>query len=421
MKYDDYSQYLSPVLVKATNLVAKEAYGCYITTVEGEKYLDFVQGIAVNALGHSHPKIVDAVKKQVEKLTTASFNLVNYEPTLKFSKRLASLTPGDLKVSFFSNGGAEAIDGAIKLARVATGRQGIIAFKGSFHGRTIGASSVTGSSAKYKKGYDPLMPGVNFTSYPYCFRCEYNKKNDDCELECTKELDDIFNYIISPDQVAAIIMEPIQGEGGYIVPPKNFVLKIREICNEYGILLIFDEIQSGYGRTGKFFASEHFDIVPDIMTLGKAIGGGFPMSAIISTKCLMDKWPVGTHGTTFGGHPVIAAAANAVLDAFEEENIIKNCNEIGSYLKDKLYEFKSKYDVIGDVRGLGLMIGIEFVCKDGRANAKARDEIIKYCIDKKLLMLGCGKSTLRFCTPLNVSKEDVDKSLEIIEMGLKTL
>lgn len=421
MKYADYKEYLSPVLAKASDLVMDSASGCYIKTVDGDEYLDFVQGIAVNALGHCHPGVVGAVKQQTEKLITASFNLVNYEPTLKLAERISEISPADMNVSFFSNGGAEAVDGAIKLARVATGRPGIIAFKGSFHGRTIGASSVTGSSSMYKKGYEPLMPGVFFTSYPYCYRCDYGKDCASCNLECTKELNDIFVNLIAPDQVAAIIMEPVQGEGGYIVPPKKYIQKIREICDQNGILLIFDEIQSGFGRTGKMFASQHFDVVPDIMTLGKAIGGGFPMSAIVSTKELMDKWPIGTHGTTFGGHPVIAAAANAVLDAFEEEKIIDNVNEVGTYLKGELERLMEKYSVIGDVRGLGLMVGMEFIKEDGSVNPEARAAIISHCKENKLLMLGCGKSTLRFCTPLNVTKEQIDKSIAIIEDGLNKL
>ena len=421
MKYQDYKEYLSPVLAKSSDLVMKSGKGCYMTTIEGEEYLDFVQSIAVNALGHCHPKVTEAAKGQIDKLISGSFNLVNYEETLKLSEKISKAAPGDLNVTFFSNGGAEATDGAIKLAKSATGRPGIISFKGSFHGRTIAATAVTGSNSKYRKNYEPMMPSVYFTSYPYCYRCPYETTCEKCSLQCMRELNEIFENLITPDSVAAIIMEPVQGEGGYIVPPKKYIQKIREICNEHGILLIFDEIQSGYGRTGKMFASEHFDVVPDIMTVGKAIAGGFPMSGIISRKEIMDKWPVGTHGTTFGGHPVCAAAANAVLDVFESDNVLDNCNKKGEYLKERLNEMKSKYPIIGDIRGLGLMIGVELIKEDGGINSQARDAMLKHCKENKLLMLGCGKNVVRFCTPLNIGKEDLDKGLAIFEDGLKSL
>lgn len=421
MKFEDYKEYLSPVLAKSTDLIMKSGKGCYMTTIDGEEYMDFVQGIAVNALGHCHPNVVEAAKAQIDNLITGSFNLVNYESTLKLAKRLSEVAPGELDMTFFSNGGAEANDGAIKLAKSYTGRPGIIAFKGSFHGRTIGATAVTGSNAKYRKNYEPMMPSVYFTSYPYCYRCPYEKKCETCSLECMRELNEIFENLITPDSVAAIIMEPVMGEGGYIVAPQKYVQKIRELCDANGILLIFDEIQSGYGRTGKMFASEHFNVVPDIMTMGKAIGGGFPMSAIISRKEIMDKWPIGTHGTTFGGHPVCTAAGNAVLDTFESENVLDNCVKMGKYLVGRLEEMKANYPVIGDVRGLGLMVAIELIKEDGSVNVAAKDMVIKYCKDNKLLFNSCGKSNVRFCTPLNINKEDLDKGLAIFEDAIRSI
>ncbi len=421
IKYEDYKQYLAPVLYKSTDLVVKSGKGCYLTTVDGDEYLDFVQGIAVNALGHSHPKVIEAAKAQIDDIVTGSFNLVNYESTLKLSERIAKAAPGDLGVTFFSNGGAEANDGAIKLAKAASGRPGVIAFKGSFHGRTIGATAVTGSSAKYRKNYEPMMPSVYFTSFPYCYRCPYEKKCETCSLECMRELNEIFDNLITPDSVAAIMMEPVMGEGGYIVPPKKYMQKIREICDANGIYLIFDEIQTGFGRTGKMFGSENYDVVPDIMTIGKAIAGGFPMSAIVSKKEIMDKWPVGTHGTTFGGHPVCAAAANAVLDVFESDNIIAGVVEMGKYLVGRLEDMKKKYPVIGDVRGLGMMVAVELINSDGSVNPAAKDAVIKYCRENKVLFNGCGKSNVRFCTPLNITKEDLDKGLKVFEDSLKAL
>lgn len=423
MEFNNYKKYLSPALAKATDLIVESAEGCYIKDVKGKEYLDFVQGIAVNALGHGHPKVLKAIHDQVDKIISASFNLVNYPTTLELAEEIAKLTPGQLNVTFFSNGGSEAIDGALKLARNYTKRTGIIAFRGSFHGRTLGATSVTGSNAKYRKNYEPLIPSVYFTSYPTCYRCPYNTSADKCSLDCFQELERIFDYLISPENVAAIIMEPVMGEGGYVVPPKKYVERIRDICTKHGILLIFDEIQSGYGRTGKMFASQNFDVIPDIMTMGKAIAGGLPMSAIVSTQEIMDSWKPGMHGTTFGGHPVCAAAGLAVLEAFKEEKILENCSKQGAYLKQKLFELKEKYPVIGDVRGLGLMIAVEFINPDHSPNADALNKVKKECFENGLLTLSCGVygNGLRFATPLNIQRDDLDKGLRIFEKALANL
>ncbi len=420
MKFDDYKEYLSPALAKATNLVVERAEGCYIRDVNGNEYLDFVQGIAVNALGHCHPKVVEAVCEQTKKLITASFNLVNYPSTLKLAEELAKVTPGELNVTFFSNGGSEANDGAIKLARSYTKRPGIIAFKGSFHGRSLGATSITGSNSKYRNNYEPLLGGVYFAPYPTPFRTT----EEECTQRCLNELQEIFDRLIPADNVAMIIIEPVLGEGGYVVPPVKYMKALRELCTKHGILLAFDEIQSGYGRTGKMFASEHFGVVPDIMTLGKAIAGGLPMSAIVSTKEIMSTWKPGMHGTTFGGHPVCAAAGLAVLEAFKEEKILENCTMQGKYLQEKLFALQKKYPVMGDVRGLGLMIGVEFVHPEDKApNADALNKVKDYCFKHGLLTLSCGVygNGFRFATPLNVKKEELDKGLAIFEDALKTL
>ncbi len=423
MEFKDYQQYLSPALAKATDLIVKKGQGCYVEDVNGVEYLDFVQGIAVNAFGHCHPKIVAAIKEQVETLITASFNLVNYPATLKLAKELAEFTPGELNTFFFSNGGAEANDGAVKLARNYTGRPGIIAMRGSFHGRTIGACSITGSNSKYRKNIEPLVPSVYFTPYPNCFRCPYNTSCDECSLECLRELQWTFDYLIYPENVAAVIMEPVMGEGGYVVPPQKYVDGLNKMLKEHGILLIFDEIQSGFGRTGKMFASEHFGIVPDIMTMGKAIAGGLPMSCIASTKEIMDSWMAGMHGTTFGGHPVCAAAALAVLGLMKEENILDNVNGQGAYLKERLTEMKEKYPIIGDVRGLGLMMAAEFVNpEDNSPSADYLNMVKDYCLSKNMLTLSCGVygNGFRFATPLNVAREELDKGLAIFEEAVKT-
>lgn len=423
MKFEDYKEYLSPALAKATNIVMESARGCYVKDVDGKEYLDFVQGIAVNALGHCHPKIVKAICSQVEKLVTASFNLVSYPTTLKLAEELAKITPGELNVTFFSNGGAEANDGALKLARNYTHRPGIISFRGSFHGRTLGCTSITASNSKYRKNYEPLLPSVYFIPYPVCFRCPYNTTEDKCSLDCLQELQRTFDYLIVPENVAGIIMEPVLGEGGYVVPPAKYVTALREICTKHGIMLIFDEIQSGFGRTGKMFASEHFGVVPDIMTLGKAIAGGLPMSAVVSTKEIMDAWKPGQHGTTFGGHPVCAAAALAVLATYKEEKILENCNMQGAYLKDRLLAMKKKYSVMGDVRGLGLMMAVEFVNPDNSPSADILNKVKEYCLKHGLLTLSCGVygNGFRFATPLNIRREDLDKGLKIFEDSLQVL
>ncbi len=422
MKFEDYKKYLSPALAKTTDLVMASGKGAYLTDINGEEYLDFVQGIAVNAFGHCHPKIVEAIKKQAESLIDASFNLVNYPTTLELAKKLTSVTPEGLDMVFFSNGGSEANDGAIKLARNFTKRPGIIAMRGSFHGRSLGATSITGSNSKYRKNQEPLLPSVYFTPYPNCFRCPYNTTCDKCSLECLRELQWTFDYLIHPENVAAVIMEPVMGEGGYVVPPQKYLDGLNKMLKENNILLIFDEIQSGFGRTGKMFASEHFGIVPDIMTLGKAIAGGLPMSAIVSTKEIMGSWLPGMHGTTFGGHPVCAAAALAVLELMEEENILENVATQGEYLKSRLMEIKEKHPIIGDVRGLGLMVAAEFVNPDDNSpSADYLNKVKDYCLKNKMLTLSCGVygNGFRFATPLNISRADLDKGLAIFEEAVK--
>ncbi len=423
IQFEDYKQYLSPALAKATDLVMVSGKGCYMTDVKGDRYLDFVQGIAVNALGHCHPKIVEAICEQAGKLINGSFNVVNFEPTLKLAKRMSAITPGDLGCTFFSNGGAEANDGAIKLAKAYTKRPSIIAFKGSFHGRTIGAISVTASNSKYRKYYEPHMGGVYFATYPCADLCPAGFTEAQMTEYCLNDLESLFRYIVAPETVAAILMEPVQGEGGYTVPPVDFIKGVRELCNKHGILLIFDEIQSGYGRTGKMFASENFDVVPDIMTLGKAIAGGLPMSAVVSTPKIMEEWHAGMHGTTFGGNPVAAAAANAVLDQFEDGSLLANCNAMGAYLKEKLVALKGKYSCISGVRGLGLMVAMSFCHEDGSPAPEIWTKVKQSCLEQKMLTLNCGVhgNGMRFATPLNVTTKEIDEGIAIVEKAIQSL
>jgi 4-aminobutyrate aminotransferase len=422
MKFEDYKQYLSPALAKTTDLVIKSGNGLYITDVEGKTYIDCVQGIAVNALGHCHPAVVEAVCTQAGKIIHGSFNMANFETTLTLAKKLAEIAPGKLGSTFFSNSGAEANDGAMKLAKAYTKRPAIIAFKGSFHGRTVGATTVTASNSKYRKYYEPLMGGVYFAPYPSKDLCPKGFDEEQRGEYCLNELKSIFSYLAAPETVAAIIMEPIQGEGGYVVPPKSFVKGVRELCDKYGILLIIDEVQSGYGRTGKMFGIENFDVVPDIMTLGKALAGGLPMSAIVSTPEIMDEWHPGMHGTTFGGNPLCAAAALAVLDQFEKLDILKNVNEMGGYLKGELKQLQKKYPFMYDVRGLGLCSPWSTATRRNPAPeiwATCREA----CLKAGMMTLNCGVNGngQRFATPLNITRDEVDKVLEIYEIGLKAV
>lgn len=423
MKFEDYKQYLNPVFAKQTDLVAKKARGCYLWDVNGEKYLDFVQGIAVNALGHNYPPIVEAIKAQADDLIDASFNLVNYESTLTLAKKLAGVTPEGLTSIFFTNGGAEATDSALKMAMAYTNRSSVIAFMGSFHGRTCGATSITGSNSKYRRHYAGLMGSVYFTPYPGRDLCPPEIAPDKRGEYALFELKKLLRYIVSPDDVACIYMEPVMGEGGYVVPPKEFVQEVRKICDEYGILLIFDEIQAGYGRTGKMWASQHFDVVPDIMTVGKAIAGGLPMSACITRPDIAERWPVGTHGTTFGGNPVAAAAGCVVLDQYEDGTLLKNVNEMGAYLMEKLKAVQEKYPVIYDVRGVGLMIAIEFCHEDGTPAPEIWQKVKAGCFKRHMLTLNCGVhgNGMRFATPLNVTKEEIDEGVGIVEASIAEL
>lgn len=416
----DYQTYLSPALAKTTDLVIDRGEGSYIWDTSGRRYLDWVQGIAVNALGHCHPRVVGAIKAQVDKLLTASFNMVNYETTLQWAERIAEVAPGDLSTTFFSNGGAEAIDGAIKLAKAYTGRPGIIAFKGSFHGRTIGATSVTASNAKYRKGYDPLVAGIDITTYPSAGQAPAGFGPDEIADFALGQLEDLFAYVRNPESVAAILMEPVQGEGGYVVPPQKYVTAVRELCDRHGILLIFDEIQAGYGRTGRFFASENFGVVPDIMTIGKAMAGGLPASGVVSTAEIMAAWGPGRHGGTFGGNPVVAAAGLAVLDEFAEADVLGNVDVVGAYLADRLSGLQERYPIITDSRGLGLMRAIELNHLDGRPGGDLLEEVRRRCLQDGLLTLSCGVrgNGMRFATPLNTTTRTLDEGLEILEAAL---
>lgn len=410
--------HLAPVLYRATRLVFERAEGCYLITRDGERYLDFVSGIAVNNLGHNHPEVVAAAREQMEKLIHICGATGYYESAIELAAELARIAPGDLDTVFFANSGAEAVEGAVKLARYVTRRPAIIAFKGAFHGRTLGATSLTASSTRYRQHYDPLLAGVYHVNYPYPFRSPYKETGARPYLA---EIEHLFTHMVSPADVAAVIIEPVLGEGGYIVPPEGYLQGLRELTRRHGILLIFDEVQTGFGRTGKMFAAEHFGVVPDIMTVGKALAGGFPLSAIIARREIMAQWPPGAHGSTFGGHPVSCAAALATLRVMERDRVVEKAAETGAYLKSRLEAIQRRHPIIGEVRGLGLMIGVEFVRPDGSPYPEAVSRIVELALSEKLLFYSAGvyKNVIRFMTPLTIRREDLDRGLAIFERCLE--
>ncbi len=421
--YERCMKVMPPVVKRATTMGVTKGEGCYLWSEDGRKILDFASGVAVCNLGHNHPKVVEAVEKQMKELIHGGHNVVYYESYVRLAERLVELTGGDTMV-YFSNSGAEANEGAIKLAKYVTKRPGIIAFRGSFHGRTLATTSLTSSSSAYRKNYEGLLPSVYFAEYPYLYRTPYEMKDGKCPKEYFEQFENIFHTLIDPSMVAAIMMEPVQGEGGYIVPDKEFVQYVREICDKYGILLIFDEVQSGMGRTGKLFAYEHFGVKPDILTSAKGIANGFPLSAVIGKKEIMEQWPAGAHGGTFGGNPVACAAANAVLDELTDGGMLDNAAKMGDYFKEKLFVLQKKYpSVIGDVRGLGLMLAMEMVHPDKTPDADITTAIRTKALEKGLLLLGCGTNhnIVRFIAPTIVTEKEIDIAINIIDECLKEL
>ncbi|MEW9121785.1 MAG: aspartate aminotransferase family protein [Thermotaleaceae bacterium] len=403
---------------RATKLEIEKGKGAYLYDFEGNQYLDFASGVAVCNVGHNHERVIEAAKAQIDKLIHGGHNVVYYEPYVELAEKLVDLTGKDTMV-YFSNSGAEANDGAIKLAKYATERPAILAFKGSFHGRTIGAMSITSSNAKYRKHYEAVLPSVYFAEYPNCFDCPFKQRKESCHMECSKQFKDIFDKLIDPHSIAGIIIEPIQGEGGYVTPPKAFLKDLRKICDDHGICLIFDEVQTGFGRTGKMFAYEHFEVKPDIFTCAKAMASGFPLSAVIAKKEIMEKWSAGAHGGTFGGNPVACAAALATISILEE-GAVANSEAMGQYFREKLEALKNKYDVISDIRGIGLMIGMEFRKSDGSPNPDRVKHIINHAIEHRLILLDCGtyKNILRFIAPTTVTTAEIDMCIKILEEAL---
>ena len=404
-------------------LVAARGAGAMVEDVDGNRFLDFGAGIAVVSTGHSHPKVVAAIKEQADKFIHMCYTDFYYDNLIQLGERLAQRAPGPgpWRV-FFANTGAEVVEGAIKLARVKTGRQKIVAFYGAFHGRTYGAMSLTASKLVQKRGYAPFVPEVYHSHYANCYRCPVNREPSTCNVQCLDLLTEtMFAHTVNPDEVAAVIVEPVQGEGGYVVPHPGFLKRLREVTRKHGILLIADEVQCGMGRTGKLFASEHFDLQPDIVTLAKGIASGMPLAALLARDEIM-KWNDGGHGTTFGGNPVSAAAGLATLDLLEA-GLIDNAARVGEHLLAQSHAKLGRHACVGDVRGLGLMIGLDIV-KDRATrepNGELRLKIIVESFKRGLILIGCGKSTIRLAPPLTIDKEDADIAVRILDEAMTAL
>ncbi len=409
-------------LVIHTPVVARRAEGIYVEDEKGKQYIDFTSGLATTNIGHNHPKVVKAIRKQAEAFIHSGC-IFHYESMVGLAEMLKKVTPPGLERFFFSNSGAEAVEGALKLARLATGRQGILAFTGGFHGRTFGAASLTTSNIRYRRNYQPFLPSVYHSPYPYCYRCYFGQRPESCSMDCYEYLERTSKHIIHPEEIACAIIEPVLGEGGYVVPPYDFLRRLRAFCDDWGILLMLDEVQSGMGRTGRWFASEHFGIVPDIMTVAKGIASGMPLSAVASTKEIMTKWPPGAHGTTFGGNPVSCAAAIATIKVIEEEGLLENARTVGSYGMEMLNAVKERCTCIGEVRGLGLMIGIEFVKNGREPETEGLKRILQYCLERGLVLVRAGvdKNIIRLAPPLIVKKEEIKKGIEILEEAIENV
>jgi 4-aminobutyrate aminotransferase len=398
-------------------LVVDHASGQVVVDIDGNRYLDFAAGIAVASTGHCHPEVVAAVQRQSERLLHLCATDFYNESVVALAEGLARRAPGPgpWRV-FFANSGAEVVEGAIKLARLRTGRPKIVAFYGGFHGRTYGALSLTASKPVQRRGYAPLLPEVQHAHYAYCYRCPVNRHPETCKVECLDLLTEtMFSTTTDPAEVAAVIVEPVQGEGGYVVPHPEFLPRLREVTRRHGILLIADEVQCGMGRTGRMFASEHFSLEPDIVTLAKGIASGMPLGALLARDEVM-QWDSGAHGSTFGGNPVSVAAGLATLRLLEE-GLIANAEKVGRVLMAALRERLGSHAVVGDVRGLGLMAGVEIVRDRFRREPAPdlREKILEEAFRRGLLLLGCGRSTIRLAPPLIVDEEDAAAAARILE------
>jgi 4-aminobutyrate aminotransferase len=413
-------RFVSPSYTRDYPMVAKSGSGMLVEDVDGNAFLDFAAGIAVVSTGHCHPDVVAAIERQAKSLIHISGTDFYYPLLAQLAEKVAAITPGDFpKKVYFGNSGTEAIEAAMKLARFHTRRHRFIAFLGGFHGRTFGALSITASKAVQRRGFGPLLSGVSHVPFPNPYRCQEGHQPEQCCCNGIDVIEDLFKTTVPPEEVAAIVVEPIQGEGGYIVPPRNFLPDLRRLSEKHGILLIVDEVQSGMGRTGRMWACEHSGVVPDILVTAKGIASGMPLGLTVAAADLMN-WPPGAHASTFGGNPLACAAALATIRLLEEK-YIANAARMGDYILERLRDWPSRYRNVGDVRGKGLMIGIEIVKdqKTRQPDAEMRHRIVQRAFELGVLVLGCGESTVRLMPPLIVHPHQADFALGVLERAIK--
>jgi len=420
------NKFIAKGIVSATGSYISHGEGAVLVDVEGNEYLDFGGGIAVMNVGHSHPKVVQAIKDQAEKFTHTCFMVSPYESSVTLAKKLCEETPGDFpKAAMFANSGAEAVENAIKIARYYTQKQGIIAFDNGFHGRTLMGMTLTSKSKPYKFGMGPYAPEVYRMPFANCYRCPFNKEYPRCDVVCADHLEYFFINHVAAEQTAAIIVEPVQGEGGFIAPPKEYFQKLKKICDDNNVLLIADEIQTGIGRTGYMFAMEYYGVAADITTTAKSLAAGMPLSAVVGKKEIMDAVHPAGIGGTYGGNPLACEAALAVFDIMESEDLLERAKILGNTLKETFLKFQEKYDIIGDVRGLGPMIALELVEDRGSKvpAAEKTKSLVSYCFERGLIILSCGTygNVLRFLMPLVITDEQLQRGLQIIDDGFSAI
>lgn len=418
--YQDNFPHMTPAWSRIFNFVADRAEGSYIYTDDGKQLLDFTSGIGVTNTGHCHPKVVEAIREQAGLFLHAQANIVIHKPMLQLIEEIRKIVPSSIDSFYFANSGAEALENAVKIAKAATGRQNIIVFNGSFHGRTHATMALTTSKTGYRTGFGPLPSGIYVSPFPYAFNMKMSEEQ--ASQYALDQLEYLLASQTAPRDTAAILIESVLGEGGYIVPPASFMKGLREICDKHGIMLIFDEVQSGFGRTGKWFALEHFGVVPDIITAAKGIASGMPLSAVFTRTDIMKKLDVGSIGGTYGGNAVACTAGVATIRAMRDEKMLENAAEKGIQLMTGLRKLQEEYPQIGDVRGKGLMVGTEFIIDDSQAKAKqlAKD-VIHASEEKGMLLLSCGTydNILRWIPPLNVTTEQINTGLKIFGEALK--
>ena len=420
------NKHVPPGLSVLTTSFVKEARGAVIVDMNGRELIDFAGGIGVTNVGHCHPKVVAAIKEQAEKFLHTCFHVVPYASYVDVAAQLNELAPGDFaKMTMFVNSGAEAVENAVKIARHATGRPAIISFENSFHGRTNLGMTLTSKVKPYKLGFGPFAAETYRMPYAYCYRCPFGLKRSDCQMACADHLEDFFITHVAAEKTAAVIAEPIQGEGGFVTPPPEYFPRLRKICDKHGILMIIDEVQTGMGRTGKVFAIDHWGVAPDLITTAKSLAGGMPLSAVTGRTEIMNTSHVGGLGSTYGGNPVALAAAQAVLEVLTKDGLLRRGEILGELMLKRFTEMQERHEIIGEVRGKGPMLALELV-RDRQSKEPATDEakkLVSLCYRKGLILLSCGNhgNVIRTLMPLVISDEELERGLSILEEALEEL